>query len=126
MPQSIKLMAIVAVLLGALIILSGCSVSFTTASLSEATMATRVDQNTKQPLGKTDVFKSNTPVLYATAKLSNAPSDTKVTATWVATDAEGGEKDLEIDTVTVTAEGTRYVSFTLSNDDKRKTWPKGK
>ena len=104
------------VLLAALIIaviLGGGSCSVTTARLTEAAMASKVDPDTMEPVIKTDEFKSDTPVIYATALLKNAPEDTKITATWIYLD-----DDTEIASVDVlSTETSQAVSFSLSRPD---------
>jgi len=62
----------------------GCSgeVSFTTAKLSEATMCLGVDGENK-PLNATDTFGVNTPEIFCSVKLSNAPEDTEVGSEWI-------------------------------------------
>lgn len=104
--------------------LSGCEVSFTTASLSEVTMAKKVDSKSNLPSEKGDVFTPDSAVIYCTAKLSNAPSDTKIKAEWLATDVTGVEKDYVIDTIEVKAEGNQPLSFSLEKPSKG--WPTGK
>ena len=95
-----------------------CSVS--TASLSEATMASSVDPETRQPLTPATSFPADTGNIYATAKLSHAPDDTKVKVTFHY--LEDGEQ--QITDAEVTADGTRYVMFTLSPPTAG--WPIGK
>lgn len=105
--------------------MAGCSgeVSFTTASLSEATMCLGVDANSK-PLNPTDEFGVNTPEIFCSVKLSNAPDDTEVMAEWVYVKGEAeGVKDYVIDSVPVTAEGTVYMWFSLPRPDTG--WPVG-
>ncbi len=104
------------VLLSALIIaviLGGGSCSVTTARLTEPAMASKIDPDTMEPVIKTDEFKSDTPVIYATALLKNAPEDTKITSTWIYL-----EDDTEIASVDVlSTETSQAVSFSLSRPD---------
>ena len=53
------------------------------ASLSEATMCKSVDAKTAKPIEKADVFAPNTPIIYCSVKLSNAPPNTEVKAQWI-------------------------------------------
>jgi hypothetical protein len=113
-------------LLSALILLSvGCGgqVSFTTAKLSEATMALGVTDDNK-PVNATTVFSPDTEEIFCSVKLSNAPSDTEVTSVWVYVSGEAeGLTDHEIDNYSVITEGTRYINFSLPRGDN--DFPKG-
>ena len=116
------------ILLGAMLgglILTGCSgdVSFTTAKLSEATMCLGVDAQTK-PLNPTDAFGVNTPEIFCSVKLSNAPDDTEILSEWVYVEGEAeGVTDYVIDTLPLTADGTRYLYFSMPRPDSG--WPVG-
>ena len=105
--------------------LAGCSgeVSFTTASLSEATMATGTDSD-NQPVGATDQFQVDTPEIFCSVKLSNAPNDTEVLSEWVYVKGElEGVTDHIIDTFPVVTDGTRHLQFSMERPDGG--WPKG-
>lgn len=105
------------------VIVVSCEVSFTTAKLSEATMCRSVDPQTKAPVDKTDVFSTDTPEIFCSVKLSNAP-ESKVTAKWIY--VEGAAEDLknhQIDEYSLTTQGTGYISFSLTKPDKG--FPKG-
>ncbi len=99
-------------------------VSFTTARLSEMTMAASIDETTAQPIEKTDAFSPDTPEIFVSVKVSNAPSETDITSVWIYV---GGEvADLEnytIDTASIEVEGTRYVYF--SRPMPEAGWPRG-
>lgn len=116
--------AVAAALVGA-IVLTGCSgeVSFTTAKLTEATMCLGVDGESK-PLNPTDEFSVNTPEIFCSVKLSNAPDDTEVLSEWVYVKGEAeGVTDYVIDTAAVTADGTVYMWFSIPRPDSG--WPVG-
>jgi hypothetical protein len=103
----------------------GCSgeVSFTTAKLSEATMCLGVDGEMK-PLNPTDEFGVNTPEIFCSVKLSNAPDETEVASEWIYVQGEAeGVTDYVIDSVAVTTDGTRYLYFSLPRPDTG--WPVG-
>ncbi len=105
--------------------LLGCDgeVSFTTASLSEATMATGIDSESK-PVGATNVFEANTPEIFCSVKLSNAPSDTEVLSEWVYIKGELEDvTDHVIDSFPVVTDGTRYIEFSMTRPDNG--WPTG-
>ena len=65
--------------------LAGCTgeVGFTTASLSKATMCNSVDSETREPVEPTSVFSPDTPEIFCSVSLSNAPSDTEVSSEWI-------------------------------------------
>ena len=115
---------VIAAILGAMSIY-GCSgeVSFTTAKLTEATMCLGVDGDFK-PLNPTDKFSVNTPEIFCSAKLSNAPDDTEILSEWVyVKGAAEGVTDYVIDSGAVTAEGTAYMWFSYPRPDGG--WPIG-
>ena len=118
-------LAVALVLVSILLVmpLVGCeaSCSVTTASLSEATMCTGVDEN-EQPLDSADVFSFDIPVIFCSVKLSNAPSETVVKAEWVYVEGEAGVTDYILGEYELTADGTRYLSFSLTSDTN---WPRG-
>ncbi len=103
--------------------LAGCSGGCTTARLSEATIAARVDPTTKQPIAPTDSFTPDAPVIHCTAKLEDAPDGTKVRAMWIATKVVGAKPGQLIREVSVTAGGSRYLDFRLTRPTKG--WPAG-
>ncbi|MBN1472164.1 MAG: zinc-ribbon domain-containing protein [Syntrophaceae bacterium] len=66
-----------------LAILNGGEISFSTANISEAYMASKINPKTSEPLIKTDVFpKRTTTRIYATALVKNIPGKTKFSAIW--------------------------------------------
>lgn len=101
--------------------LSGCEAecAVSTASLSEAAMASAIDEQTMAPTSRASTFAPDARAIYATAKLSNAPADTKVKATFHY--LEGGDRQIADDELSTG--GTRSVSFTLS--PPRDGWPAG-
>lgn len=106
--------------------LAGCEfeVSVTTASLSEATMCKSVDPETQQPIEKADVFAPDTPVIYCSVKLSNAPPYTQVKAQWIYIKGElDGVQDQLIGEFSINAEGNRYIGFSL--EQPTNGWPRG-
>lgn len=102
----------------------GCEASFSTAKLGEATMCTKVDEKTKKPIEKTDVFTSDTPEIFCSVKLSSAPTDTNIKSEWIYMKGEAENlSDYKIDEFTITTEGTKYVSFSLARPNTG--FPKG-
>lgn len=120
------MVTVLALTMGVLAIpLAACGgLSFTTARLSEATMAASVDETTHQPIDKTDTFSADTPVIFASAKLSNAPPGTEVTADWIY--VSGEVADLENYTIMTLADkydGTQYLYFSVTKTEAG--WPAG-
>jgi len=103
----------------------GCEgeVSYTTASLSEATMARGVDDENK-PVSPTTVFTPDTEEIFCSVKLSNAPADTEISSVWIYVGGEVEDlADYEIDSYLLTADGTRYLQFSMTKPDN--DWPRG-
>ena len=106
--------------------LAGCTgeVGFTTASLSKATMCKSVDSETREPVEPTNVFTPDTPEIFCSVNLSNAPSDTEVSSEWIYVKSELEDvADYLIDEVSITTDGTRYVPFSVPRPDNG--WPTG-
>lgn len=103
--------------------LVGCeaSVSVSTASLSEVTMCTAVDEDAR-PLDSTDVFSADTTEIFCSVKLSNAPSGTMVKATWTYIEGELDVTDMVLGEYELEGDGTRYLQFSLFNES---VWPTG-
>ena len=108
---------VVGLLLILAFILSACSVSASTANISDAKM-TR-DEAGKNP---TKVFSPEDKTFYLIAELSNAPEDTAVKALWTAVDVEGVKPNLKIDESRITADESGQLTFDLTNDGP---WPVG-
>ncbi len=120
---AIALSTLVAVLVFPLV---GCTgeVGFTTASLSKATMCKSVDSETREPVEPTNVFTPDTPEIFCSVNLSNAPSDTEVSSEWIYVKSELEDvADYLIDEVSITTDGTRYVPFSVPRPDNG--WPTG-
>lgn len=111
-------------LLGLSIMSCSGEVSFTTAGLSEITMAKSVDETTYKPIEKTATFGVDAPEIFLSAKFSNAPSDTEIMAEWVYVEGEAEDlRDYLIDAVSIYVAGTDYLSFSLSMPEQG--WPRG-
>jgi len=104
------------------LILTGCEASFnlSTARLSDPAMSTAVDPKTKAPLEKATIFPADVKTLYATAQLKSAPADTAVKAIFYY--LEGKKQQIADDSVT--AEGGKYLSFSLNPPESG--WPVGR
>jgi len=106
--------------------LMSCSgeASFTTAKLSEVTMAKGVDETTLKPIEKTDTFSADAPEIFLSVKFSNAPSETEIASEWIYVEGEVADmKDYLIDTVSVEVSGTDYLFFSMPVPDQG--WPRG-
>jgi hypothetical protein len=80
-------------------------------SLSEVTTASSVSPD-GQPLSSARVFLASTPVIYVTARATNAPENTSITARWFYVKDEAGKSvNQQLGEDSATAKGTRYVSF---------------
>ncbi len=105
----ISILAVI-VLFIVLAIANGGEFRFSTANISEPAMASSVDPVSMKPVSKTDVFSPQSPIIYATALVKNAPSDTKISAKWIYVDAK-----IDIATVDVkTTQTNQYVAFNLT------------
>jgi pSer/pThr/pTyr-binding forkhead associated (FHA) protein len=86
----------------------------TTAFLSEAIMCRSVDSQTAKPLEQAEVFPPDAQAIYCSVKLSDATSDTDITARWVY--IRGEAKDI-INTVlyeeTRTENENTYLVFSM-------------
>ena len=123
MPGKKLALAIVVVTLATLVLpLAACQgeISFTTASLSNATMCKSVDPQTMEPVEKTNTFSADTSEIFCSVKLSNAPSNTVIKAEWLYVQ---GEADYLIDSVSITTEGSRHIGFSIPRPDT--AWPTG-
>jgi hypothetical protein len=95
--------------------LTGCQASFTTANISDATLATdEAGQNETSTFAPDDTF-------YYVVDLANAPDDTSVQAVWTAIEAKGASANSVIDEATIT-HGDGNIVFDLTNNGP---WPVG-
>ncbi len=92
-----------------------CSLSASTANISDAKMARDPEGN-----DPTRVFSPDE-TFYCVAELSNAPDDTSVRAVWTAIDVEGANPNTKIDEVSTTG-GSGQLQFDLTNQGP---WPVG-
>lgn len=109
---SIIVVAALLVILIIAAVLNGGELSFSTANVSEAYMASSIDEETSEPLVKTDVFpQSTTTEIFATVLIKNVPDDTKVSAIWyhIPTDSSlPSENDIMADT-------DMWINFSLTS-----------
>lgn len=122
---SILIVAIITASLLLAMPLAGCKgeVSFTTASLSEATMCQSVDKDMR-PVNAINVFNADTPKIFCSFKLSNAPPDTEIKAEWIYIEGEvEGLNNFLIDDWSAITKGTHYISTSMTRPDDG--WPRG-
>lgn len=105
----------------AAVTLTACEVS--TAKLTDVRMC---DKATSEGACETDMstFKPDTKEIFLSAQLENAPSDTRVTATWIYRGGEAGERE-EIDTVSVTTTESGTMPYYSSMPISSGEWPRG-
>ena len=97
--------------------LAGCSVSFTTANITDPGMTSAVEAGA--PVDSITTYNQDIKQLYAYGILNNAPDDTTVTFVWIY-----DTQDYELYTVDMNNEGESgiYVISTLETDE---VWPIG-
>jgi len=88
-----------------------CSFNFSSANISEATLARDADGN-----DPTTVFNQDD-TFYVVVQLANAPDDTSVKAVWTAVEADGVDPNFTLDEAEVTSGGGELF-FELSNVKK--------
>jgi hypothetical protein len=115
----VVLFAVVALMLASLACnaLSGNGISLTTANITNAHMASDVDDT-----NQTTVFSPSDPTFYCFFDLNNAPDSTVVKSVWTAVSAEGVDPNFEIDSAEVTGGDNNYY-FNL--DRSADLWPVG-
>ncbi len=92
---------------------SACNVSYSSAKITDATMAKNVNDK-KEAVDPTTSFDPDVPVIHCVVKLANAPEDTKLKARWSVVNATGQEPNSKIaDTDIVAGGNNNIVDFTL-------------
>ncbi len=112
-PNKKWMLALVPIVL--MLAVMACNFSASTANIKDATMAK--DEAGTQP---TTTF-SPTDTFYCNVTLANAPSDTKVKASWTAVKAEGAQDNIPLDSSELTS-GDGTLHFKLTNHGP---WPAG-
>lgn len=94
------------------------------AHLSEANMASKVDNDNK-PIEPTNIFTPDNSEIFCSVKLSDAPDNTIITADWIYVSGEKGEVPLNyaIDSDSWTGGGTQYLKFSMTAPSDG--WPYG-
>ncbi|MBK5254288.1 MAG: hypothetical protein JJE03_07540 [Peptostreptococcaceae bacterium] len=98
-----------------------CSASVTTANFKDVQMASEVDESTYEPITETSEFYTDTPEIFVTGTVDNAPEGTLVGAEWIY--LQDGE-ELFIDGADLETEDTKTpVVFSLEKPTE--DWPVG-
>lgn len=113
-----KITVLIIILL-AFVVSSACSFSVSTANFSD--LKTGLEIKDSEVVKNVDKFKTDTPQIFASAKLNNAPDGTEVTITWKYLEGKG----IVIDSVNLTTKsGENVVNSTLTKPPTN--WPPGK
>jgi len=93
--------------------LCACNFSFSSANFANIKMASEINEDTLAPVIVTKVFAPDSPIIYVTGEVKNAPSGTVIKAEWIYTQ---NEPDEPIGTGEDTVEATTNVfEFHLTN-----------
>ena len=105
----------------AILFICGCQASVTTANFQDLATASEVDSETQEPITETQVFAVDTPVIYVTGRVENAPEATVIKASWIYLDLDPEylieEAELTLEEV------SSAIAFSLSKPDNG--WPAG-
>jgi hypothetical protein len=87
------------------------------ASLSDPVMSLSVDMTSAAPTEPTDVFHTDTPVIYCTVRLADGSAKTRVKGEWIylGSGPDSGDRDKIYETEG-TFSGSRYIAFSLTDD----------
>jgi hypothetical protein len=109
---AVGVVALLFLILIILAVLNGGEISFSTANISEAYMASKINPQTSEPLIKTNVFpKRKTTRIYVTALAKNIPGKTKFSAIWYHIPS-GSSIRSENDVI---ADKDMWLNFSLTN-----------
>jgi hypothetical protein len=98
-----------------------CEYSYSTATIDDVKMCTKVNDN--QCASDNPNFRANTPEIFVSCRLKNAPQETQVKFTWYFL----GIKKIKIDAVTLSS-GNNNGTLNLQSSLTKPTngWPSGK
>lgn len=119
MKRNKKIALLMVIMTFLLTMLSGCGFSFSSAKVTKATACASVDEGAK-PINAKSTFSTSDKIIYVSALVKNAPSDTKVNIIWYY--YEDGQKK-KVDSVPLTLDTSRYIASNLS---VKSGFPKGK
>jgi len=97
------------ILMTALVLLTAAGCEFSTAKVEDAFMTTSVSTD-GVPGEAVESFPANAEILYAAAKLLNAPDHTSVSILWVYVKTDATVADVSVDSGTL---ANRYIFSTL-------------
>ncbi len=109
----IVVVAAIAVLLIAGGGIIGFNFDFTTARIMDLNTSTGINEQTSEPVDITDTFAPDSPVIYVTGTIRNAPQGTGIQAIWVHVDSNSS-----VDGPVLQIEGSRWFSFVLTRGDR--------
>jgi len=84
---------------------AGCSCNFSTATIAEAIMTDSIDEN-GMPGETVDFYYADTPMLYTSAKILNAPDNTEIRVVWAYVTGQEVMDEVFFDSGTIT---DRYI-----------------
>jgi len=103
-----------------IVVLAACSFSITTANYTDLAVAADVDEN-NGPIGVTNTFAVDSPMVYVTGLLKNAPEGTVITSEWYYLESD---PDTFIDRASYeSVDTTNSFDFSLSKPNAG--WPLG-
>ncbi|HKY04845.1 MAG TPA: hypothetical protein VJQ56_08145 [Blastocatellia bacterium] len=94
---------------------SACEFSYSSASIADATLAKDVSAD-KEPIGPTNTFATDVPVIHCVVRLANAPADTRVRAVWSIVNVPGEQPNRKIveSDVDNAGSGKNIIDFTFT------------
>ena len=121
-----RILSSVTSLLLVAVLASACSISFSTANITQAVLAKGVTGETFEPVNPTSTFPPDQAVIHLVVSVANAPAETKVKTVWTAVDVgDASPANTKIDEAEVTMDSSGNAHFTLSLPN-RGAWPVGK
>ncbi|MBI3650836.1 MAG: hypothetical protein HY231_07275 [Acidobacteria bacterium] len=95
-----------------------CEVNYSSAKISDATLAKEVNAN-KEAIDNTTSFDPAVPVIHCVVKLANAPEDTKLKAKWSIVNVAGEEPNTKMVESNIDAVGKNNIlDFTFTPSGK--------
>ncbi len=83
----IAVISVIAVLV-LLLIINGGSINVNSIRISDVQVASKIDLETNKAITVTNTFKNDSPIIYVTVEIKNAPPDSKVSAKWIYIDED--------------------------------------
>ncbi len=85
--------------------------NFSTAKITDLNTSTGINEQTSEPVDISSTFAPDSPVIYVTGIIRNAPQGTEIQAIWVHVDSNSS-----LDGPVLQIEGSRWFSFALTKD----------